>query len=152
MTQYTLRNIPPIVDRALRRRARLEHKSLNQVAIDSLNKQAQKFFGQWEKELAEYSSDSMREKSSARLDAAKQKFKTLGETLGEARKAFEPLVQSLNDQILYLGRDLSPEAVADLEDEAAELNKQAEDVMAKINDLLAKADKADADLESSTSE
>ena len=120
--------------------------------MDSLDKQAQKFFGQWEKELAEYSSDSMREKSSARLDAAKQKFKTLGETLGEARKAFEPLVQSLNDQILYLGRDLSPEAVADLEDEAAELNKQAEDVTAKINDLLAKADKADADLESSTSE
>jgi len=40
---------------------------------DALGKQSQKFFTQWEKELAEYSSDSMREKSQARLDAAKQK-------------------------------------------------------------------------------
>ena len=36
MTQYTLRNVPPVVDSALRRRARLEHKSLNQLTIELL--------------------------------------------------------------------------------------------------------------------
>ncbi len=34
--QYTLRNIPARLDEALRRRAREEHKSLNEVAIDAL--------------------------------------------------------------------------------------------------------------------
>jgi plasmid stability protein len=34
--QYTLRNIPPAVDRALRRRARTEGKSLNEVALQAL--------------------------------------------------------------------------------------------------------------------
>ena len=34
--QYTLRNVPEIVDAALRRRAREQGKSLNEVAIETL--------------------------------------------------------------------------------------------------------------------
>jgi SOS-response transcriptional repressor LexA len=34
--QYTLRNIPPQIDQALRRRALSERKSLNQVTIEAL--------------------------------------------------------------------------------------------------------------------
>jgi plasmid stability protein len=34
--QYTIRNIPPHVDRALRERSRREGKSLNEVATDAL--------------------------------------------------------------------------------------------------------------------
>lgn len=36
--QYTIRNIPPDVDRALRRRAREEARSLNEVAVDALRR------------------------------------------------------------------------------------------------------------------
>jgi plasmid stability protein len=36
--QYTIRNIPRDVDRALRRRAREEGKSLNEVAVDALRR------------------------------------------------------------------------------------------------------------------
>ncbi len=36
--QYTIRNIPQDVDRALRRRAREEGKSLNEVAVDALRR------------------------------------------------------------------------------------------------------------------
>jgi hypothetical protein len=35
-TQYTIRNVPPVVDRALRRRADRLAKSLNEVAIEAL--------------------------------------------------------------------------------------------------------------------
>jgi chromosome segregation ATPase len=119
---------------------------------DSLAKQANKFFVQWEKELAEYSSDGMREKSSVRLEAAKEESRNLAATLSEASEAFEPLMKNLNDQILFLGRDLSPQAIAELQDEAAELNQQAEDVTATIKDLLAKADEQDAALEKSAAE
>ncbi len=35
--QYTLRNIPPAVDSALRKRARRQQKSLNEVAIEALS-------------------------------------------------------------------------------------------------------------------
>jgi hypothetical protein len=38
--QYTLRKIPSEVDKALRRRARKEGKSLNEVAIEALSRGA----------------------------------------------------------------------------------------------------------------
>ena len=34
--QYTLRNVPPVLDRALRRRAKKLSKSLNEVALEAL--------------------------------------------------------------------------------------------------------------------
>ena len=120
--------------------------------MGSLDKQANKFFDQWEKELAEYSSDSMKQKSTDRFEAAKKRYESLGQTLGEASKAFEPLMQNLNDQILFLGRDLSKEAIAELQDEAAELNQQAEDVINSVQGLLAKADDADSALEKATAD
>jgi plasmid stability protein len=36
--QYTLRNIPPALDRALRRRARTHGKSINQVVVETLSR------------------------------------------------------------------------------------------------------------------
>jgi hypothetical protein len=35
-TQYTIRNVPKVVDRALRRRAERLRKSLNEVAVEAL--------------------------------------------------------------------------------------------------------------------
>ena len=119
--------------------------------VTALGKEADKFFKAWEQDLASISSESLREKSAGRMKVAQQKYASLGETLAAAGGEFAPVIQNLNDQILYLGRDLSPEAIADLEDEAAELNAQAEAATAKVKEMLDKADTtrdaADAELE-----
>ena len=119
--------------------------------VAALNKEADKFFKAWEQDLANISSDSVREKSANRMEVAKKRYASIGETLGKAREELAPVVQNLNDQILYLGRDLSPEAVADLQDEAEALNQQATEVAAKVKEMLQSAEKAqdeaDAELE-----
>jgi hypothetical protein len=107
-----------------------------QKSAASLDKEVQRFFGSWEKDLAKFSSDDMRQKSQARLEKSKADYAELGTALGQARDEFAPLVQNLNDQILYLGRDLSAEAIADLQDEAAALNRQAQEVTDKVNALI----------------
>jgi len=118
--------------------------------LTGLNKEADSFFRAWEQDLSGISSDSLREKSASRLEAAKQRYASIGETLAKARDEFAPVVQNLNDQILFLGRDLSPEAVADLQDEADELNQQAAAVTEKVTAMLQSAgkaqDEADAEL------
>ena len=119
--------------------------------LTALNKEADKFFKAWEQDLANISSDSVREKSANRMEVAKKRYAAIGETLTKARAELAPVVQNLNDQILYLGRDLSPDAVADLQDEAEALNQQATEVAAKVKEMLQTAEKAqdeaDADLE-----
>jgi len=121
--------------------------------LASLSKEADKFFKAWEQDLASISSDSLREKSAGRMKVAQQRYASLGETLAAAGQEFAPVIQNLNDQILYLGRDLSPDAIADLTDEAAELNEQAATATAKIKEMLETAGKtqaqADAELEAS---
>ena len=107
------------------------HKSL-----ESMNREAEKFFAAWEADVASISSDSLKEKSLGRMDAMKQSYANLGDTLGQAGDAFAPLLKNLNDQILYLGRDMSDAAIADLQDEAAALNAQAEEVTERVKALL----------------
>ena len=128
--------------------------SKKQVA--ALGKEADKFFKAWEKDLASISSESLREKSAGRMKVAQQSYASLGETLAAAGQEFAPVIQNLNDQILFLGRDLSPEAIADLSDEAAELNQQAEAATAKVKQMLEAAGKtqaeADAELEAEEKE
>jgi hypothetical protein len=107
--------------------------------LDGMNKEADKFFKAWEKDLESISSDSLREKSAGRLESAQTRYASIGESLAMARDEFAPVVQSLNDQILYLGRDLSPEAVADLQDEAEALNQQAAEVTERVETMLQSA-------------
>ncbi len=38
--QYTIRNVPPVVDKALRRKALEEKKSLSQVLLEALSNEA----------------------------------------------------------------------------------------------------------------
>lgn len=119
--------------------------------LTSLAKEADKFFKAWEQDLQSISSESLRAKSAARMEDAKKRYAEMGEILTAASNEFAPVVQNLNDQILYLGRDLSPEAIADLSDEAAELNQQAEAASTRVKEMLDKAgktqDAADAELE-----
>jgi hypothetical protein len=123
----------------------------SQKQLAALGKEADKFFKAWEKDLQSISSDSLREKSAGRMKVAQQNYASLGETLAAAGQEFAPVIQDLNDQILYLGRDLSPEAIADLDDEASELNEKAEAATAKVKDMLANAGRtqaaADAELD-----
>mgnify|MGYP001813178189 FL=1 len=113
--------------------------------VASLGKEADKFFKAWEQDLQSISSESLRSKSAARMEDAKKRYAELGEILTAASNEFAPVMQNLNDQILYLGRDLSSEAIADLEDEAAELNAQAEEATAKVKEMLESAGKAQAE-------
>jgi hypothetical protein len=119
--------------------------------LTALDKEAEKFFKAWDQDLAEISSDSVREKSAKRMEAARSKYASIGETLSAAGAELAPVVRNLNDQVLFLGRDLSPEAVADLQDEAAELNQRAADVTEKVKAMLQSAGKvqheAEAELE-----
>lgn len=121
-------------------------------SVGAMDKQAQTFFSHWESDIGSINNEGLKEKSQKRLDASKQKYATLGEMLNQASTSFAPLLQNLNDQILFLGRDLSPGAIADLQDEAAALNQQAEQVFTTVEDLMAKAAQAEAPVEEATAD
>jgi hypothetical protein len=107
-------------------------------SVDELNATAEPYFSDWQAELDRYSTESVRSKSAARLESTRQRYAQIAATLTEARQAFSPLLQSLDDQMLFLGRGLSPASVADLGPEALELNRRADDVFVTVDGLMAR--------------
>lgn len=119
-------------------RADVDRKIQSAVAaVEDMNVRAEQYFKEWEAELEGYSSQGLRGKSVARMESTKKRYAKISSTLAEAREAFAPLLESFDDQLLFLSRDLSPGTVADLGDEVFELNRRAETVFVAVDELLA---------------
>ena len=58
------------------------------------------------------------------------------ERMTAAAEVYNPLISSLKDQALFMGRDLSAEALSALTEVAAELNGMADELYARIAELL----------------
>jgi len=107
-----------------------------QKNVDGMEKQADKFFASWETEINGYSSEAMQEKSRGRLEQARGRYDGMLASMGEAGDLYDPFVENLTEQVMFLGRDLSPEVLEDLKGDAAELNASAEELLAKIDEIL----------------
>ena len=54
----------------------------------------------------------------------------------KAGEDFDGFIAKMDDQIRFLGQDLNPAAISELSDEAAVLNKQADDFFKSITETL----------------
>ena len=67
---------------------------------------------------------SFKEMSQKQLDTARARFDTMIARMGEGREAYQPFITSLKDQIQFLGRDLSPEALGALDEAATKVMRR----------------------------
>lgn len=103
---------------------------------DSMQKAADKYFTNWAASQTGYASDDMRAKSEARLAETKENYAKIFEAGRKAGEDFDGFIAKMDDQIRFLGQDLTPSAIAELDDEAAELNGQADEFFKSITDTL----------------
>jgi len=102
-----------------------------------LNKQADKMFGNWNEEIADFSDEQMRELGQQRLDVARKVFDFLAEKMNIMNEVYQPFMVSISEQVIFMSRDLSPEAMAVLKPVADELNASAEKLLAGMDAFLA---------------
>ncbi len=106
-------------------------------SVESLRKDLASFYKSWEKELESYTSESMKERGRKSLDKVKATFDRFDTALQGASELYQPFIASLRDHAMFLGRDLSPEALAELKDEAGTLNESAEALYVKVDEAIA---------------
>jgi len=99
---------------------------------------ARALFREWEGELKQYSSRTMRLDSQRKLDATKGSFVRLMEVMRNAEARMKPVLATLNDQVLYLKHNLNARAIATLGGVSAELQRDidvlVEDMERAIDD------------------
>ncbi|MFG0246094.1 MAG: DUF2959 domain-containing protein [Phycisphaerales bacterium JB052] len=109
--------------------------------IKSVDRVANALFNEWEDELDEYATESLRNASARQLEQTRQRF---GDVLYSMRKAegkMGPVLDAFNDQVLFLKHNLNARAIASLDSTLGELEGE---IATLIADMEASIDEANA--------
>ena len=117
-------------------RADAVHKRVRQVETV-----AGDLFKEWEKELQEISSASLRESSRSKLQQTRRRYDELHAALKRAENSMEPVLTRFKDQVLYLKHNLNAEAIASLKGETTNIQTDIAALIRDMNAAIAQADK-----------
>jgi ElaB/YqjD/DUF883 family membrane-anchored ribosome-binding protein len=103
-------------------------------------------FEEWNDELKQYSSATLRAKSEQQLRQTKVRY---GEMIGAMKRAeskLDPALMPLRDQVLFLKHNLNAQAIAGLKGEVVRVDTEVGRLVAELNAAIAEADRFIADL------
>ena len=117
--------------------------------IDSVEDVSSDLFDEWEAELSEYSSDSLRRSSARKLKQTRRQYTQLIGAMKRAESKMDPVLTAFHDQVLFLKHNLNARAIASLQTELISVESE---VNSLIKDMNASIKEADAFINAMTSE
>jgi len=105
--------------RALNRQYHFCHSKANQVSnrIKAIEQVSEALFLEWEGELNDYTSRSLRYNSKQQLRVARQNYTRLMKAMRMAENKIQPVLAAFKDQILFLKHNLNAYAISALNNE-----------------------------------
>ncbi len=113
--------------------------------ITSVERVADALFREWEQELNEYSSESLRASSREQLLSTQRRYDELLAAMNKAERKMEPVLSAFRDQVLFLKHNLNARAIASLEGTVGQLEQE---IGALIRDMEASIAEANAFIDS----
>lgn len=101
---------------------------------------ASDLFAEWEKELEQIGTASLRESSRQQLTATRQRYDDLHRALKSAEKSMDPVIRQFSDYVLYLKHNLNAQAIASLKGEATSIQNEIARLIEQMNQSIARAD------------
>lgn len=98
-------------------------------------------FSEWENEISQYSSASLKRSSQDKLNSTKVQYRQLIAAMKSAQSKIDPILTVFKDQVMYLKHNLNAQAIASLE---TELNSIQSDVASLIGAMEKSIDEANA--------
>ncbi len=108
--------------------------------ISGVESVAKALFNEWEKELGEYSSDSLRKASQDQLDATRERYTKLVGAMKDAAAKMDPVLDAFKDQTLFLKHNLNARAIASLETDLAKVQSDVAELIREMEASIAEAD------------
>ncbi|MCK5801568.1 MAG: DUF2959 domain-containing protein [Lentisphaeria bacterium] len=109
--------------------------------IDDVERVAEALFEEWEEELEQYTSRSLRRASESKLRNTRSRYTQLIGAMKRAEKKIDPVLDAFRDQVLFLKHNLNARAIASLQNEVATVEQ---DIGALIREMEASIREADA--------
>lgn len=108
--------------------------------VDLVEDVAGALLDEWEGELDQYSDNTLRARSKARLTETRRRYTQLMTAMRAAEKRMDPVLATFNDQVLYLKHNLNARAVASLKGELAEVETDVRALLRAMDKSIREAD------------
>lgn len=108
--------------------------------IKNVNEVAGDLFDEWEDEIDEISTKSLRRKSEKQLEKTQKRFKELQKQMNVAEKKMEPVLVKLKDQVLFLKHNLNAKAIAGLKSESGQIQTEIRTLIKEVEDASKEAE------------
>jgi len=108
--------------------------------LDAIDTVSEDLFEEWQDELGQYNSATLRRDQEKKLAESRQQFRALRARMQTARERVDPVMAVLNDNVLYLKHSLNARALDALRGEATALEGKVD---ALIKDMQLAIDEAD---------
>lgn len=97
-------------------------------------------FKEWETEIDQYSSDTLRKSSEQTMRQTRDQYDKLIAAMERAESKIHPVLTALNDQVLYLKHNLNAQAIASLQNELVSVETNVATLIAEMEKSIAEAD------------
>ena len=108
--------------------------------IRDVEEVARDLFAEWEKEIAEIGTPTLRDSSRQQLSDTKVRYEELHRALVAAEQSMTPVLTQFKDYVLYLKHNLNAQAVASLKGETAGIQAEITRLIDQMNRSIARAD------------
>jgi hypothetical protein len=100
--------------------------------IDKIEDVSEALFEEWQDEIEEISSSSLKRQSATKLRETQRRYKSLMKSMHKAESKMAPVLSALKDNSLFLKHNLNAKAIGALQGEMVSIKR---DVRALVNDM-----------------
>lgn len=97
-------------------------------------------FTEWEKEIKQIGTDSLRANSRRQLNATRERYEEMISALKKAEAPMAPVLAKFHDYVLALKHTLNADAVASLKGESASIQSEIAKLISEMDASIASAD------------
>lgn len=134
------------LERAYRRLNREYERSVDRAGevserIEAVERVAEDLFEEWEQELEAYSSADLRTRSRDLLEQTRTRYASMIAAMRRAEATIDPVLQTFEDQVLFLKHNLNSMAVDSIRGELGAIESETESLLAAMRESIAEADR-----------
>jgi DNA repair exonuclease SbcCD ATPase subunit len=109
--------------------------------INAVENVADALLDEWKQELDRYEDASLRRRSAERLGETRIEVQRLLRAMHRAEKSLDPVLHKLQDRVLYLKHNLNAAALAGLDTQLPELERDVAHLVSEMQASIAEADR-----------
>ena len=108
--------------------------------IGAVEDVSEALFEEWQAELDQYTSDSLRRSSARKLKQTRRQYTQLIGAMKRAEKKMEPVLSAFQDQVLFLKHNLNAKAIASLQTELVSVEAEVNSLIRDMETSIKEAD------------